>query len=521
MVNIIRRFSQPLMVVFTIVIIISFGLFGPGSDNLRGSNDSGLKLYGRSVSHDAIRRQMNKNEVFAMMRSDYITTLDPGSRQGRLSEIGALNAFVLEHEAEALGVSVTQKEIEDQLLNHSPAFQGQDQKFDPQMYERFVQLGLNPKGFSKDQIEQFLASEVKLRKVREIVGRTVAAVPSEVRDQALAKRLVTEASYVAVKKVDFYIKQTATADEIKKSYEEKKELLKTPEERKVRYAAFTLQPAPDGKPLEEKARIEQLGALAEKAYNFRQSLAAAGAKFEELAKQAGATVSETKEFFGADDVPEELEASPKIAEEAFKLTKEKPFSDHIVLEKGTYVLQYGDAKAPAQMALEMASGKLSEEIKQQKADTAMRAKADELLAKIADAKKAGKSFYEAAEAAGVKAEPFPAFGGKNQLKRELDFAQFLPAAAAKLAPGELSGVIPANGDVVIVHVDQRPPVDEKDLGEEIKQVETDINDGQSIRFGSQKFTIKQGRRDVAFAAWLHERAAAAGVPAPKTATIGE
>ncbi len=521
MVNIIRRFSQPLMVVFTVIVIVSFASWGPSFGNRGGSNDSGLKLYGRPVSNDAIRRQLNKNEVFAMMRSDYITTLDPGARQGRLSEIGVLNAFVLEHEAEALGVTVTQEEIQDQLLNHSPAFQGQDQKFDPQMYERFVQLGLNPKGFSKDQIEQFLVSEVKLRKVREIVGSTVAAVPSEVRDQALEKRLVTEASYVAVKKLDFYKTQTATDDEIKKSYEEKKELLKTPEERKVRYAAFTLPPSPDGKPLEEKARIEQLGALAEKAYNFHQALATAGANFDELAKQAGATVGETKEFFGTADVPEELEASPKIAEAAFKLTKEKPFSDHIVLEKGTYVLQYGEEKAPAQMPLEMASGKLSEEIKQQKADTAMRAKAEELLTKITAAKKAGKSFYEAAEAAGLKAEPFPTFGGKNQPKGDLPYAQAVRSAAAKLAPGDLSGVISADNDVLIVHVDQRPAVDEKDLGEESKQVETDINDGQSISFGSQKFTIKQGRRDVAFNAWLHERAAAAGVPALKAASIGE
>ena len=456
-----------------------------------------------------------------MMRSDYITTLDPGAQRGNLSEFGALNAFVLEHEAEALGVSVSEEEIQDQLVNHSAVFQGQDQKFDPQMYERFVQRGLNPKGFSKDQLAQFLISEVKLRKVREIIASTVAAVPSEVHDKALEKRLVTEASFVTLQKIEFYKNQAAGDDEIKKSYDEKKELLKTPEERKVRFAAFTLAPAADDKPLEEKARVEQLGALAEKAYNFRQALAAAGANFDELAKQFGGTVSETKEFFGTDDVPAELEASPKIAEAAFKLTNEKPYSDHIVLEKGTYVLQFGEVKAPAQMTLEAAKNQLSEEIKLQKADTAMRAKADELLAKITEAKKAGKSFYEAAEAAGTKAEPFPAFGGKNQPKGDAPYAQFIRTAASKLAPGELSGVIQANGDAIIVHVDQRPSVDEKDLGEETKQVETDINDGQSISFSGQKFTISPGRRDIAFRAWLHERAMAAGVPAAKAAAPTE
>ncbi len=517
MVNIIRRFSQPLMVIFTIIVIVSFASWGPGTSGRSGKNDSGIKLYGRSVSEDAIRRQLNKNEVFAMMQGEYIRAVEPGQQ---LSTTGALNAFVLEHEAEALGVSVTAKEIEEQLLQ-SAVFQGEDKQFDPQRVEMFVQRGLNPKGFSKDQIEQFLASEVKLRKVREIVGSTVAAVPSEIHDQALEKRLVTEASYVAVKKLDFYTKQSASDDEIKKSYEEKKELLKMPEERKVRYAAFTLPPAPADKPPEEKARVEQLTVLAEKAYNFRQSLATAGANFDELAKQAGGTVGETKEFFEVDGVSAELEASPKVAEAAFKLTKEKPYSDSIVLEKGTYILQLGDVKEPAQMSLEMASGKLSEEIRQQKADVAMRAKAEELLAKITEAKKAGKSFYEAAEAAGTKAEPFPAFGGKNQPKGDAPFSQAVRTAAAKLAPGEISGVISAGQDVLIVHVDQRPVVDEKDLGEELKQAETNINEGQSISFGTQKFTISPGRRDVAFKAWLHERAAAAGVPPMKTASIGE
>src|SRR5215207_6870000 len=54
---------------------------------------------------------------------------------------------------------------------------------------------------------------------------------------------------------DFRKDLKATEEELKKRYEEQKELFKTAEERKVRYAAFLLPPpAADGKPLEGKER---------------------------------------------------------------------------------------------------------------------------------------------------------------------------------------------------------------------------------------------------------------------------
>ena len=274
---------------------------------------------------------------------------------------------------------------------------------------------LQPEGFSKTQIELFLRSEVRLRKVAELVGSLAPATPVEIKQDFLRERLTTEASYLVLKAADFRKDQKVTDEELKKRYEAKKEFLKTEEKRKVRFAAFALPPEvkaldaknPDGTPMEDEKRTEQLQQLANTAYDFAAALAKPETNFDESAKAAGATLGETAEFFTMEKGPAEIEGSTKVSEEAFKLTKEKPYSAHIALKNGTYVIFLKDIQAPEQQTLEQARKLLESELIEEKTDTAMRARAEELRGKIAEARKAGKSFYEAAGSLGVSRSRSP------------------------------------------------------------------------------------------------------------------
>ncbi len=499
MVNTLRKFSKPITLVFTIVSILAFAGWGPGSNNKGGHSAPAVILRGTPVTQEAFHHEGRVLAIHARLGNAYAQLMDPSSFMGKISSEGVENSLLFEGEAAALGITASQPEIEQQL-GQTRVFLGQDGKFDSNRFEFIAQQVLNPEGFNKAQIDLFMASEVKARKIAALLASTIPPVPSEIKAEFVRSRLTTEASYVVLKSDEFRAAQKVTEDEIKKRYEDKKDLLKSPEKRKVRFAAFTLAPTPEGKPMEEAAKNKELQRLANAAYDFAASLQKPDVNFEEAAKQAGATVGETAQFFAEDAPPAELESAPAAAEAAFGLTKEKPYSAHVTLEKGTYVLAFKEIQQPETLPLEQVRKKLEEELIGEKADEAMMAKARDIRGKLADARKDAKSFSEATQALGVKAVAFPSFSAMQRVPQGTPYAEIVQTAAGKLAPGEVGQVIPTAGAALIVHVDQRPAVDEKGMAEETAQI-------------TQR--LQSERQMVAFQAWLADRREAAGLKPSK------
>ncbi len=523
MVNILRRFSQPLMVFFTVLIIVAFAGWGPSWYNKSGRSAPAAVINGKSVTQEVFHQEARMLAIHARLGGAYSQLIDPVAaieaqrefqrnlRQGRfiraeqkVTSEGVENSILFENEAAALGITASQQEIQDQLAQK---FAGPDGKFDAHQFDAVVKGLLNPEGFSESQIATFISSDVRATKIADILAATIPPTPAEIKSEFIRERLITEASYVAFKAEDFRATQKVTEDEIKKRYEERKELLKSPEKRKVRFAAFVLPPEPEAKPEDakktdeqkeaaEKKKTEALQKLADAAYDFSMALQKGTAKFDEGAKEAGATIGETAEFFTEDSAPKELEGSPAAADAAFALTKEKPYSTHIVLAKGTYVLALKEVQQPEVQPLDKLRKQLEDELIGIKADAAMTEKANDIRTKIAEARKNAKSFAEAADTLKVKAVPFPAYSQTQRIPPGTPFAELVMSAAAKLAPGEISQVIPGEGAALIVHVDQRPAVDEKDIKEATEQI-------------AQRIT---GRRQMtAFYAWLADRREAAGL----------
>lgn len=501
MVSILRKFSQPIMILVTALVIITFVWWTPSWYAKSGSSGPATVIRGKPVTVEAWEHEKRVLQVHARLGGDYFAFMDPASRFGMSSPGGMVveNSLLFAGEADALGITASQQEIEQQLAE-TRAFMGPDGKFDANRFEFFVQRALMPEGFSKTQIEDFLAAEVRARKIAALLSSTIPPTPSEIRDEFLRERLTTEASYAVFKSDDFRSAQKVTEDEIRKHYEAKKDFLKSPEKRKVRFAAFTLAPTPDGKPMEEAKKTEELQKLANAAYDFATALQKPGVNFDQAAKDAGATVGETAEFFARDAGAPELEGSPIAAEAAFELAKEKPFSKHIALDRGTYVLAFKETKEPEQLPLDKVRKQIEDELTAQKADAAMTAKAAEIRGKLVEARKSAKSFAEAAESLALKVVAFPAFSMMQRVPPGTAYAQAVQSAARKLAPGEISEVIPTAGAALIVHVDQRPAVDEKGMAE----ATATIAEG-----------IQYSRQSVAFAAWLADRREAAGLKPPK------
>ena len=514
MVNTLRRFSQPIMLFIAVGVIVSFAFFGPGGCNDgrgQGGKNALFEIYGKKIQLEDQERLKNKLEVFGALGCGYYEALATGDRGNPYLpqpedeyDFSFVNAMVFEHEADAMGIGASDAEIAAEL-EKIPGFQIAG-KFDVAAFDRMIERGFQPNGFSKDNVETFLIGSIRMRKVQELVKSSAFVTADEVRNSVMDRNQITEASFATLKKADFLAGITIPDDELAKRYEEKKDQLKTDELRKVRFVSFLLPPADPAKTLTDSEKTKLLQTSVNAAYDFAQAILKKGRKFDELAAEQKLAIAETAPFI-KDEVPDALEGKEKdvaddIAEAVFALKKESPVSQHLIGKKGAYVvvLPEDGITEPKQKTLEETKAMLTTQMQGEKADEAVRKKGEELQKKIAEAKKAGKSFTEACEAAGLKSEAFPAYS-QTKPAQGANF-NVIRTAAAKLAPGEVSDFVATPEGGIIVHLDQRPVVDDKAL--EAEKAATlaalERNRGMSI-----------------FREWLKERRRASGIPAPAAA----
>jgi peptidyl-prolyl cis-trans isomerase D len=521
MVNTLRRFSQPIMLFIAVGVIVSFAFFGPGgcNDQRTGSGRNALfEVHGKKITMEEQERLKNRLEVYGAMGSGYYESLATGERGNPYmpqpeddADFSFVNSLIFEHEADAMGVGATDAEIAEEL-SKVPAFQ-REGKFDYAAFEMFVQQVMQPRGFSKENIDTFLRGSVRMRKVQELLKSTAYVTPNEVRESLIERHQITEASFVALKKADFLGAAVVSDEELKKRYDEQKDQLKTDEFRKVRYAAFLVPPADPEKPLSDIERTKLLQNCVNAAYDFSQAILKKGKKFDDAVideKKKADVPDKTKlaygftegvsETFSRSTPPDLLEGIDDVAEAAFSLKADAPVSQHIIGKKGAYVvmLPADGITAPRQKTFDETKIELTAQLKSEKADAALRAKGEEIQKKIAEAKKSGKSFTEACDAAGVKSEALP---GYSQMKPpQGPNASTVRMAAAKLAPGEISEFVASGDGGLIVHVDQRPVVDEKSFEAE----------KAATLMANERF-----RASSAFREWLKERRRGAGLGLPK------
>src|SRR5262245_53571957 len=105
MVNVLRRWSQPIMVLVTVLIIVSFSYFGPAMRNRSSGERVAVQLYGKDVTVDDFTRQARRVGIYAVLRGSYYQAIEPFSF-GKQPDNGTVaRSFVLEHEADEMGIT--------------------------------------------------------------------------------------------------------------------------------------------------------------------------------------------------------------------------------------------------------------------------------------------------------------------------------------------------------------------------------------------------------------------------------
>ena len=467
MMTILRKHRQWLMIVIAILAIPFVFYFVQKPDYGAVHSDLFGHIYDRNISRIEFQRNAR---LFNLARELGMYQLLQDLVAGANSEAEAFaeftaNRLILQHEAEKLGIRPTTSEIAD-VVKTLGAFRG-DTGFDLKKYTDFTQNILPSLGFTEAQIEELAADQINLDRIKQLLASGAHISESESRakyEEAFGKMNVV---VVRFHNEDFAKNLTIADADIAKYFEAHKAELKTEESRKVEFVNFAL--TDEQKKLKDKARIDVLQQLADRANDFTQALLEKGSDFRKAAAKFNAPVKETGEFKAATPDPL-LKADPQLAQSAFQLSAEQPNSDALQTPDGFYILHLAGLTASRPLTLEEAKPKIVESLKKERIQQMVASKAGETKRQIEEKMKAGGSVAAAIQQAGLKAEVIPPFSLMDDApaaapdpKKETKEAPDLPSikqAAAEMRPGEVSAFVPAADGGLIAVLEKREPIDE-------------------------------------------------------------
>jgi len=219
MISLIRRFQQPLLITVTILIIISFAVLYNTDSLGRLGADRVAVVAGRGVSLADYQLGLRKWELASGLGlRELVGSLGmPATSEDEFKKNYVLGSIVLREEAARLGVSAADEEVAE-AIKAVPEFQTQGQ-FDNAKYQQIVQGALGSRGMTVGQLEEIVRDDLVLKKLKSLLGSTIAPSPSEVRAAYVRDHQKTVSSVVRLKLEDFTAGITVSDDDVKKAYE--------------------------------------------------------------------------------------------------------------------------------------------------------------------------------------------------------------------------------------------------------------------------------------------------------------
>jgi peptidyl-prolyl cis-trans isomerase D len=457
MIKILRKNQRVLMLFIAVLTIVAFvWLYNPAKTRGLGVNSIGT-IYGRTISQADIEREV-KSFQLALALGQFRLLQDLGGMaqdENRALDEFVWNRLVIQHQAKELGIEPTDSQVAGQI-KAVPVFQTGGQ-FDPLKYKTFVLEQLGPRGFTELQLENVIRDSLRVERIKAVVSAPVAVSEGEVREAA---RVFDK---VNVQEVRFSPPASGSPDdvtdeEVKSFYEQNRPALIAPEMRSVQYVRFAPPPAGE-KPLQGREKVDALQKVADAASAFSEQ--ATASTFEKAAATGGQTIQTSPEFdrsgatLSAGDSQAPGLDLKNLAPSAFLLTEGSPVSDVIQSGDAFFVLKLAKVNQQRPLTIEEVRPIAASRLGARKAERVLRENAEAALAKIREAMSAGKSFSDAAAAAGLQARSFndlvPSDGKLSPEQQEI------AAATMLMEPGQLSRMIPSSDGGFAVYLSARAP----------------------------------------------------------------
>jgi peptidyl-prolyl cis-trans isomerase D len=459
MLTIIRKNQQFLMTLVVILTIVSFiWLYNRTNLDKVGTNDV-LSINGRVVQKAEIDGIVRGYRLaFNLSLTDFISELGgmEASEETSLNNY-IINLLVAQHQAEVLGVRPTDEAVLEAIKSLPPL--QTDGAFDPIKYAAFIQERLTPSGLTEHHLEEIVRDSLKVQALHRIVTSPLAISEGEVRAAARVYQPVT-AQVTRFDREKFLKDVSVTQEEVSAFYEKNKKGLGIGEARSISYATLELPEEQQG--LSGKERMTELQKLADQVVTAGKAIrqgVAQGGDFAKLAEKSGLhadKVASVQRDGSQDGKDSELPAA--VVSGAFRLQKSGEVSDIIQDGDSFYILTVDGITPARQLALSEVAEKIATHLKAEKASKLSIEAAYKSLNQIRAALNAGKSFADAAKAAGVQTQTLAGIAPSDTKNSEEQRA--LAASTLSLKDGELGQLQPAPWGAFAIYLDKRTPLTE-------------------------------------------------------------
>ena len=451
------------------------------------------------------------------------------SRRDSLNFDFCMNVATLRSEATKLGVEVDREDLE-KFVQTIGGLQTSGQ-FDPAKYEAFLSSGaFGDRPNTERRLYTTLRDVMLFQRLNKLIGGTFAPSPPELDARYADSKQQTTAAYALVEKA----KQTPAAptdEAITKFYDEAKAAFEaqvadpakpapdpailSEEKRAVRYLLITLPKPPAALPSpqpedtsklpedQKKAKEEEYKkkledhtaamatraeamkayeaerkALLSKANDISSALSSEdrGARtFDEIAKASGLE-AKLSEPFTAAAPPEDLKPEAKILTEIFASPNDPTLPHTLPSTNGYALFEIAKVEAPAVLPLDQVKPKVAEKLTAQALSAAVKTAAETARTAILESIKAGKSFAEAATAAGLSPVDVPAFT-KAKPPTAVPNQAVITQAAAALNPGEVSPPAEVPEGLLLVATLKRELPKDPQMDDDKKKLAQELTEG--------------------------------------------
>jgi hypothetical protein len=485
-----RHHRGAFLIILTVVIIISFTFMGGytrSGGNTGAPTDRAFAIYGREYTIAEMQRTQRLFELSRMLGMyQFGLELVMASYQHQTRDSSPVDftfhLLVLKKKMKDLGIEPSDAEAMEGLQKLQ-AFQKEGQ-FDAAQ-AAIVEENLGAYGFRSADLLELVKYDIGFRKLKELITKnyTPSALAAEKRYASMYQTI--KASTIAFSLEQFKKDAKVDDEEVKKTYEEKKDSYKTAEKRAISYVFFE-KPADLEKIEDEAERNKKTADFTETVRTFYSETDKPDAKLAALAAAQKLKV-ETTELFAEDAPPEALKEIESLVSAAFDLdATEQPISDPVQTEKGYYFAELIKVEEPKQQELAEVQEKIRESLIEQKAKEAMATSVNDTREALAAALKEGKKLEDIAKEKNLTLSPLPEFS-PNMPPADLANAYDIAKEAEGAAAGGVTKPIPTENGVLLVVVNEK----------ELRKRE----EGDTTREGVQT-SLTTNEREQVFRAWF-------------------
>jgi len=494
-----RRHRGAFLITLTIVIIISFSVWGgwkPEGDKMATSSDTAFIIYDKNYTVAEAQR-LERYSQLAQLLQMYdlgqglmMVAQDPDTRGNDF----VFNLLVLQKQMAELGVHPTDAEAKAEL-ERLPSMQ-EEGKFSPQRAYN-IQQAVGMYGMSPADLLELAKLSIGFKRLQDLIGKNYVPSPVET-EKAYAVRHQT----VKIQTINFAIedfKKTAQVkdEEIQKYYDENKETYKTEEKRAVSYVFFEEPKEMDKKPKEEQLKIRK--EIVDRVNKFNEASIQPGAKFDDIVK-ALKEKTLTEALFTKATASEAFKAETELLDAVFAHNKDsRPISDPIRGSKGGYyIFTITSKEEPKQQELAAVKDKVKDTLVAQKAQEALTKAVNEARDAIQAGLKDKKKVEDIAKDKKLTLSPVKDFT-ISEPPTDVPNAYQIAREAENTAAGEVTKAVDTDTGAVIVYV----------TAKELRK----RDDSAMLRKNTEDSTARMTRMRI-FSAWFTRKRQEAGVKLP-------